>query len=259
LYQTVVLSCLSVCLSICLSVCLSVTLVYCGQTVGWIKMKLDAEVGLGPSHIVSNGHPTSPPPKGHSPPIFVTCQLWPNGWMDQDATWYGCRPQSRRHFVRWGPSSRPKQGHIPPIIGPCLLWSTGRPSQLLLSTCFVLSQVQLSVNKMNISYSIKRRYLLMTAERGNLIDVHISCLSVCYNMLMISAKLSHWPSQNTLRNAIDHACLTTICETAANDNNRPTAQLNLNARRQSSRIQQYRTLFIESCSNERRVDVSSSA
>jgi len=29
-----------------LSVCLSVTLVYCGQTVGWIKVKLGMEVGL---------------------------------------------------------------------------------------------------------------------------------------------------------------------------------------------------------------------
>jgi len=28
----------------CLSVCLSVTLVYCGQTVGWIKMKLGMQV-----------------------------------------------------------------------------------------------------------------------------------------------------------------------------------------------------------------------
>jgi len=33
---------------VCLS-CLSVTLVYCGQTVGWIKMPLGMEVGL--SHI----------------------------------------------------------------------------------------------------------------------------------------------------------------------------------------------------------------
>jgi len=31
---------------LCVSV-LSVTLVYCGQTVGWIKMKLCTEVGLG--------------------------------------------------------------------------------------------------------------------------------------------------------------------------------------------------------------------
>jgi len=35
-----------------LSVCLFVTLVYCGQTVGWIKMKLGMQVGLGPGHIV---------------------------------------------------------------------------------------------------------------------------------------------------------------------------------------------------------------
>ena len=25
-----------------------------------------------------------------------TATLWPNGWMDEDATWYGCWPQPRR-------------------------------------------------------------------------------------------------------------------------------------------------------------------
>jgi len=35
--------------------CLSVTLVYCGQTVGWIKMPLGNEVGLSPGHIVLDG------------------------------------------------------------------------------------------------------------------------------------------------------------------------------------------------------------
>ena len=40
----------SVCL--CLSVCLSVTLVYRGQTVGWMKMPLGMEVGFGPVDIV---------------------------------------------------------------------------------------------------------------------------------------------------------------------------------------------------------------
>jgi len=30
--------------------CLSVTLVYCDQTVGWIKMKHGTEVGLDPGH-----------------------------------------------------------------------------------------------------------------------------------------------------------------------------------------------------------------
>jgi len=44
-----------------LSVCLSVTLVYCGQTVGWIKMKLGVQVGLGPGHIVLGGDPAPLP------------------------------------------------------------------------------------------------------------------------------------------------------------------------------------------------------
>jgi len=36
-------------------VCLSVTLVYCGQTVGWIKTKLGTEVGLSRPHCVRWG------------------------------------------------------------------------------------------------------------------------------------------------------------------------------------------------------------
>ena len=54
----------------CLSVLsvLSVTLVYCGQTVGRIKMKLGVQIGLGPGHIVLDGDPApSPSPKGAQP------------------------------------------------------------------------------------------------------------------------------------------------------------------------------------------------
>jgi len=54
-YRTVVLS------------CLSVTLVYCGQAVGWIKMKLGMQAGLGTGHVVLDGDPGPPLPKGHSP------------------------------------------------------------------------------------------------------------------------------------------------------------------------------------------------
>ena len=46
-------------LDCCLSV-LSVTLVYCGQTVGWINMPLGMEVGLRPGHIVLGGDPAPP-------------------------------------------------------------------------------------------------------------------------------------------------------------------------------------------------------
>jgi len=43
---------------------------------------------------------------GAPSPIFGPFLLWPNGWMHQDATWYGGRPQPRELFVRWG-RSRP--------------------------------------------------------------------------------------------------------------------------------------------------------
>jgi len=73
----------------CLSV-LSVTLVYCGQTVGWIKMKLGAQVGLRPVHIVLDGDPAPPPQRGRAPqfrPISVLAK-----WLDG----------SRCHLVgRW--------------------------------------------------------------------------------------------------------------------------------------------------------------
>ena len=92
------------------TVCLSVMLVYCGQTVGRIKMKLGTHVGLGPGNIALGGNPAPPPPKGHSPPIFGPYLLQPNGCMDQDATRHGARPWPRRLWVRWGPRSPLQKG-----------------------------------------------------------------------------------------------------------------------------------------------------
>ena len=64
----------------CLS-CLSVTLVYCGQTVGWIKMPLGTEVGLDPGHIVLDGDPV-PTQKGHSPQFAAhVCCCQTDGWL----------------------------------------------------------------------------------------------------------------------------------------------------------------------------------
>ena len=50
------------------------------------------------------------------PPVFGPCLLWPNGWMVQDATCYGGRPQPRRYCVRWGhsPHPLPKKGGTAP-------------------------------------------------------------------------------------------------------------------------------------------------
>ena len=54
----------------CLSVTL-VNLVCCGQTVGWIKMPLGMEVGLGPGDIVLEGDPALPSHgKGTAAPLL---------------------------------------------------------------------------------------------------------------------------------------------------------------------------------------------
>jgi len=101
----------------CLNVCLSTTLVYCGQMIGWIKMKLGMEVGLCPAHIVLDRDP-APPPQIGTAPNFRPCLLWPNGWIDQDATWYGGRPRPRPHSVTWEPKNR--GGAASPLFGPCI-------------------------------------------------------------------------------------------------------------------------------------------
>ena len=144
----------------CLSV-LSVTFVRCGQTVGRIKMKLGMQVDLGLGHIVLDGDPAPPPPKGHSPQfsthicccqmaawikmslgtevrlgpgncvrwgpsnpqkkgqshpnsIFGPCLLSPNGWMDEDVTWYGSRPRPRPHIVLDGVPALRERGTATP-------------------------------------------------------------------------------------------------------------------------------------------------
>jgi len=66
---------------------------YCGQTAGCIKMPLGTEVGLGLRDIVLD---TDPAPRPLKAP-----KIWPNGWMDQDATWYRGKPRPRRRCVRW--------------------------------------------------------------------------------------------------------------------------------------------------------------
>jgi len=103
-------------LSVCLSV-LSVTLVYCGQTVGWIKMKPGTEVGLGPGDIVLDGDPTPSPKKGGTAPPILAHVLWPNNCLDQAATWYGGWPRPRPH-CHMGPTYPKKGGTATPNFQP---------------------------------------------------------------------------------------------------------------------------------------------
>jgi len=88
------------------------------------------EVGLGPVHIVVDGD-TAPLPKtagGRAPQkIFGPSLLWPNGWIHQDATWYGGIGLGLRDIVfDVDPATPRKRAHPPhPIFGPCLMWPIG--------------------------------------------------------------------------------------------------------------------------------------
>jgi len=108
---------------------------YCCQTAGCIKMPLGMEVGLGPGDFVFDGDPATPRTEGtHHHPVFGPCSLRPNGWMDEDATWYGSRPRPRPHCIKLAPSSA-RNGHRAPILSGHVYCGHGRPSQLLLSSC----------------------------------------------------------------------------------------------------------------------------
>jgi len=87
-------------------------------------MKLGTQVGLGPDHIVLDGDPAPPPPKGHSPPFWAhICSGQMAGWIKM--------PLGRE--VGLGPSNIVLDGDLAPltkkgadqIFGPCLLWPNG--------------------------------------------------------------------------------------------------------------------------------------
>jgi len=114
--------------------------VCCGQTAGWIKMPLGTEVNLGPGDVVLDGVAASP--KRGTAPVFGPCLLWPNGWMDEDATWYGSRPRPMPHCVRRRPSfPNRERGTAVPALSAQVYCGHGRPSQLLLSSCYYITAV----------------------------------------------------------------------------------------------------------------------
>jgi len=80
------------------------------------RYQLVQMVCLSPGHIVLDGDPCSCPAAS------------PNGWMDQDATWYRGRPRPWPHSVGWGPSP-PKVNRLAPTFSPCLLWPNGWTNQ----------------------------------------------------------------------------------------------------------------------------------
>jgi len=107
---------------VCLS-CLSVTLVYSGQTVGWIKMKLGMKVGLDPRHprLSLDGDLVLPPRKGHSLSFLAhVCCGQTAGWIKMSlGTEADLGPGD---IVLHGDPALPPSGtQHPPNIGPCIV------------------------------------------------------------------------------------------------------------------------------------------
>jgi len=96
-----------------------VTLAYCGQTVGWIKLKLGVDVDFGPGHIVLDGDPTRPQ-RGTAPnfrPVSVDAKRLGGSRIKMPLGTKVCLGPS--HIVLDGdPSPAPQKGHSSPKLRP---------------------------------------------------------------------------------------------------------------------------------------------
>jgi len=122
---------------------------------------MSMEVSLSPRNVVLYGV-AAPPKRGRAPPpVFVPCQLWPNGWMDKDATWYGSRPRPRPHCIRRTPSSPAKGTQQPMSFGPMSIVATSPIS----ATAELLYQIPKSIEtwKFRGHFGMKFRSLQKTA------------------------------------------------------------------------------------------------
>jgi len=131
-----------------------------------------------------------------APPLFGSCLLWPNGWMDQDSTWYGDKLRPRPRCDRWGPSSPPTElGTAAPTFRSMSMWPNGRPSQQLLSSFYIYEKNRLRTHVMTWRIFVVYRNLcakvvgatssngfLVTSVEGGVQSIAMSvfvCLFVC--------------------------------------------------------------------------------
>ena len=88
-------------------------------------MPLGTELNLSPGDVVLDGVAAPRPLKGAQPPVFGPFVLWPNGWIDEDAIWYGSRSQPRPHLLDGNPAPPPTKGaQQPPSFWPMSIVAT---------------------------------------------------------------------------------------------------------------------------------------
>ena len=100
-------------------------------------MKLGVQVGFGPGHIVLDGDAAPPPLKGESPQFSSNVRCGQTtGWMKTPlGTEVDLGPG---HIVLDGVPAPRERGTAAPIFSAHICCSHGRPSQLLLSSCYLL-------------------------------------------------------------------------------------------------------------------------
>jgi len=138
---------------------LSVTLVYCGQTLRWIRMPLGTDVG--PGHIVL-WRPSSPRKVAQQPPLFGPCLLRPNDWMVQDAIWYGGRPWPRRHCASWNQAPPWERGTVR-LCGFRLISTSGLGVGASRVSCFAIFAI--SCTRYRVSRPLGLRLTLNNTRR----------------------------------------------------------------------------------------------
>ena len=83
------------------------------------------EVGLGPGDFVLDGD--SAPTRKKAQPLlnFRPMSIGSNGWMDEDATWYGSRPHPSHIVLDGDPVRRvppcERGTAVPPLFGPFIV------------------------------------------------------------------------------------------------------------------------------------------
>ena len=99
-------------------------------------------------------------------PVCDVAVLSPNGWMDKDAIWYGGRPLSIPHCVRWEPISPLKGTASLPLFGPSVMikWSpiSVTAELLLLSHRLIIQPDWLLGNGKHTAFA---RYLVRKGDK----------------------------------------------------------------------------------------------
>jgi len=102
-------------------------LVYCGQAVGWIKVKLGVQVGLSLSHILLDGDPAPSPQKAATAPQFsahIYCGQMA-GWVKMSfGTEVGLDPSDVVFYGDPAPLSPQKGAEPPPNFWPMSIVAT---------------------------------------------------------------------------------------------------------------------------------------